>query len=121
MTYSEKLKHPLWQKKRLEVLHRSSFTCGMCGSKEKTLHVHHGYYSRGAMPWEYPDDAYHCLCFDCHEIRAGVENEISQHLTMISSSELLKFMDVVVSATFAIGVDAMTEEIKKIMYREVYK
>lgn len=116
MTYSEKLKHPLWQKKRLEVLNRSDFTCGMCGSKEKTLHVHHGYYSRGLMPWEYPDDAYHCLCFDCHEARSLVENEINQHLTTLSTPDLVKFMNVVVGATFAIGIDDVVEAVNKTMW-----
>jgi hypothetical protein len=67
MTYSEKLKDPRWQKKRLEVLQRFSFSCCYCGSTEKTLHVHHRYYISGREPWNYPISAYESLCFECHE------------------------------------------------------
>lgn len=115
MTYSEKLKDPRWQKKRLEILQRFNFTCGFCDSKEKTLHIHHGYYKRGFMPWEYPDEAYHCLCFECHESRTSTEDEIKFYLSSLSSQELSMFMGIMY-ATLAIGVDAMVEEINNIMY-----
>jgi hypothetical protein len=65
-TYSEKLKHPNWQRKRLQILQNHQFTCDSCESTTNTLHVHHGYYKRGADPWDYPDDALHVLCEDCH-------------------------------------------------------
>lgn len=67
MTYAEKLKDPRWQKKRLEVLQASGFTCSLCGSSDRTLHVHHRYYIHGRMPWEYPGFCFQCLCFQCHE------------------------------------------------------
>ena len=41
MAYSEKLKNPKWQKKRLEILNRDNFTCIKCGDKETTLQIHH--------------------------------------------------------------------------------
>lgn len=65
-TYSEKLKDPRWQKKRLEILNRDNWTCQSCGDKETTLHVHHVSY-RGE-PWEAPDDAMYCYCEECHDI-----------------------------------------------------
>lgn len=67
MNYAEKLKHPMWQKKRLEILSRDEFTCQRCGSKDKMLHVHHRYYLKVEFPWEYPDKALVTLCFECHE------------------------------------------------------
>ena len=33
MGYSEKLKDPRWQKKRLEILERDNFRCQYCGDK----------------------------------------------------------------------------------------
>lgn len=66
MTYSEKLKHPKWQAKRLEVLKRDNFTCLGCESSENTLHVHHLYYVSGRDPWEYPMWSLKTLCEDCH-------------------------------------------------------
>lgn len=39
--YSEKLKDPRWQKKRLEILNRDEFACRFCGDNKSTLNVHH--------------------------------------------------------------------------------
>ena len=66
-TYSEKLKDPRWQKKRLKILERDEFTCQSCFDSESTLHVHHRYYIRGAEPWGYPNEALQTLCESCHE------------------------------------------------------
>lgn len=65
--YVEKLRDPRWQKKRLEVLNRDDFTCRHCGAKDKTLHIHHGFYMDGKEPWQYPTDSLTTLCLDCHE------------------------------------------------------
>lgn len=55
-SYIELLKHPKWQKKRLEVLKLAGFQCENCGSEEETLHIHHAYYEKGLAPWDYPDE-----------------------------------------------------------------
>jgi hypothetical protein len=65
-SYSELLKHPSWQKKRLEILQLHNFQCQNCGDTESPLHVHHGHYEKGKMPWEYKNDSLHCLCERCH-------------------------------------------------------
>ncbi len=65
--YSEILKDPRWQRKRLEVLQAKEFTCEDCGDTENTLHVHHRYYIGHRLPWNYPDFCYQVLCKDCHE------------------------------------------------------
>lgn len=67
MTYSEKLKDPRWQRRRLEIMERADFSCEMCAAKDKTLHVHHKVYIKGHEPWEYEDSGLECLCEDCHE------------------------------------------------------
>lgn len=33
----------------------------------KDLHVHHKYYQKGLLPWEYPNEALTTLCWHCHE------------------------------------------------------
>ncbi len=66
MNYSEQLKSPMWQKKRLEIMQRDGFMCKCCLSTTKQLHVHHKYYKNGKKAWEYNDDCYVCLCSDCH-------------------------------------------------------
>lgn len=80
--YWEKLKDPRWQKKRLEVLECYKFTCADCGSTDKTLHVHHMIYRKGAEPWEYePMGDLMALCEDCHTERTLVDNAIKEALT----------------------------------------
>lgn len=68
MTYSEKLKHPKWQKKRLQILSRDKFTCKKCGDTETQLHVHHKEYISGNDPWDYDNKLLITLCEDCHSI-----------------------------------------------------
>jgi hypothetical protein len=68
LAYSEKLKDPRWQRKRLEVLSRDNFSCKICGDETKTLHVHHcGYSNEYKNPWEYPNGWLITLCETCHE------------------------------------------------------
>ena len=74
-SYSEKLKDPRWQKKRLLILQRDNFTCCNCGSKEKTLHVHHKLYYANTEPWDYNDNVLITLCFECHEQEQYNESE----------------------------------------------
>ena len=66
MTYSEKLKDPRWQKKRLEILDRDQWMCRVCGDVKTTLVVHHNKYIRGKAPWNYPDINLITLCEKCH-------------------------------------------------------
>src|SRR5690606_29637791 len=63
---SELLEDPRWQKKRTEILNRDHFRCRCCESPHNTLHVHHMYYLKGRMPWEYEDDSLITLCEHCH-------------------------------------------------------
>lgn len=66
-SYSDKLKDPRWQRKRLEIFKRDDFQCQMCFDREETQTVHHKWYTNGLDPWEYPDECYITLCEDCHE------------------------------------------------------
>lgn len=66
MTYSDKLKDPRWQKKRLEVLERDSWLCQLCGDNKTTLHVHHKKYNND--PWDAEIDDLKTYCEDCHAV-----------------------------------------------------
>lgn len=65
--YSQKLLDPRWQRKRLEAMQQADFKCETCECADKTLHVHHMEYKKGAEPWEYSFDELAVLCVDCHE------------------------------------------------------
>jgi len=64
--YLELLRHPFWQKRRLEVFQRDNFTCQKCTDTLSNLQVHHLYYKFDILPWDYPDDALLTLCDLCH-------------------------------------------------------
>jgi len=66
MSYSDLLKDPRWQRKRLEVFEAAKWKCQRCGAGDKQLHVHHRKYIAGRKPWEYPMDRLLCLCENCH-------------------------------------------------------
>lgn len=68
MDYKEKLKDPRWQKRKCEIMTRDNFTCQECGSKEKTLCVHHKTYENceNGDPWACPDEDLVTWCEDCH-------------------------------------------------------
>jgi len=82
-TYSEQLKDPRWQKKRLEIMSRDNFKCMECGSGKSTLNVHHIKYEKGNAPWQYEDSNFKTLCDNCHSL---------EHMTdrIMASSELDK-------------------------------
>ena len=75
--YSKYYKDPRWQKKRLKIFERDRFSCDFCGSKRRTLVVHHFWYGqiedkktgewRDRLPWEYKDEFLITLCEKCHE------------------------------------------------------
>jgi hypothetical protein len=67
ITYSDKLKNPKWQKKRLQVLDKANFICELCQDTDETLQVHHLKYLKGKEPWEYDLDNFKCLCESCHK------------------------------------------------------
>ncbi len=67
MTYSEKIKDPRWQRKRLEIFARDDFTCRNCKDTTSPLTVHHLCYFPKTDPWEYDGDFLVTLCENCHE------------------------------------------------------
>lgn len=73
-SYSELLRDPRWQRKRLEALNFADWRCDRCCDAESTLHVHHKRYVKGRAPWEYDLEELAVLCAHCH----GVEHEQAQ-------------------------------------------
>lgn len=73
MKYSEKLKDPRWQRKRLEVLSRDNWKCINCGDDKSTLHVHHEKYK--GEPWEIDNSKLKTVCYKCHELEHFINVE----------------------------------------------
>ncbi len=87
-TYWDLLKHPEWQRKRLEVMERAGFACEECGAGDKTLNVHHGYYEKGKKPWEYPTETLHCLCEPCHKSAQAAMDALKRKIGILASFHL---------------------------------
>ena len=66
MTYTERLKDPRWQKKRLEIFQRDNFSCRNCKDTATSLTVHHLCYLPNVEPWDHPDILLLTLCDPCH-------------------------------------------------------
>ena len=80
MKYSDKLKDPRWQKKRLEIFQRDEFRCVRCFDEENTLSIHHCAYEKGKEPWEYNNDDLLTLCQNCHDIEYSERPSIEKGL-----------------------------------------
>lgn len=96
-TYGEKLKHPKWQMRRLEILKRDNATCVLCGDTETELQVHHKEYF--GNPWEAKDESLITLCKHCHcaiEELKRIFNRIGQ--TFILPDSIIKFLPDVLGA-----------------------
>jgi hypothetical protein len=72
LSYREQLRHPNWQRLRLEAMQRAGFKCEKCGTATTTLNVHHKRYVQGRLAWEYALSELEVLCEPCHEAEHGL-------------------------------------------------
>jgi hypothetical protein len=84
MSYSELLRDPRWNERRVEILKRDEFTCRECEIKDVTLQVHHHFYHRDTMPWDYDDEILITLCEPCH-----LEEELLKDFDLMNIQYLL--------------------------------
>lgn len=96
MNYSDKLKDPRWQRRRLEIMKRDNFSCVNCGDKETQLQIHHLEYS--SNPWDIEDDKLITLCEPCHGEFTRINSEIKLILSSIVAvdvmEEILSFLKI---------------------------
>lgn len=95
LNYSEQLKHPNWQRRRLEMLNAADFKCTACGSDDETLHVHHKYYKKNVQVWEYTDNELIVLCANCHSLeheRQDIVNNIVRSIPFSSRNQFTALM-----------------------------
>lgn len=111
MTYAEQLRHPNWQRVRLQVLEKADFKCCICGNDEMTLHVHHKQYIKGRMAWEYDLSNFDALCEACHESTHKAKDSINALLACIPSVRWQEVSDMLAGwAEGWLGVDKVDVE-----------
>lgn len=74
--YKEEYKTNEWQRKSGNKKQLDNYTCQICGSNQKMVHVHHHYYIEGRHLWEYPDETLITLCEDCHAKEHNFDNRL---------------------------------------------
>lgn len=89
MNYSEKLKDPRWQRKRLEIFERDSWLCQSCGRPDITLQVHHLKYLKDTEPWDYENSFLITYCEVCHETEHLIGAKINESLIDVIKSKPL--------------------------------
>lgn len=91
-SYSDKLKDPRWQKKRLEILERDGWSCVYCYDPQSTLHVHHlAYYGD---PWDTPSDQLVTACERCHESETASRKKSENSLLLALRMKQLSHHDI---------------------------
>lgn len=91
ISYSEKLKDPRWQKKRLEVMQRDNFKCQYCNDTETTLNVHHFFYE-SYNPWETELKYLVTLCQSCHQ-KETYNRPLAEKMVLHSLKEVNFYAD----------------------------
>jgi len=66
MKYQEMLKDSRWINLAEALKEKANWTCSLCKSIDKPLHVHHKKYVSGRKPWQYHPDLLQVICKDCH-------------------------------------------------------
>lgn len=64
--YNRLLEDKRWKEFRLKVLSERGNKCECCGGAD-VLQIHHTFYIRGKMPWEYEINDMRVLCRTCHQ------------------------------------------------------
>jgi len=67
LSYYEQLNHPLWLRKKDEILQRDNYKCVICNSSLHKLEVHHLCYFPDLLIWEYDDELMITVCKKHHE------------------------------------------------------
>ena len=63
-----------WKEFRQNVIESDDFKCTSCNrtAKEVVLQVHHKFYIKGKLPWEYGTENCITLCKGCHASEHGI-------------------------------------------------
>jgi 5-methylcytosine-specific restriction endonuclease McrA len=93
--YSELLKDPRWKQRRDHIIKIKGSECSNCGSR-KNLNVHHNWYIKDLMPWEYTDQQMTILCGCCHSRLHTKKNRLvkllSEHCDELELEGLVMLM-----------------------------
>ena len=108
--YSEKLRDPRWQKKRLRIFKRDKWVCSFCSDATTTLNVHHERYI-GSNPWDTPACFLKTVCKECHSI-IDVYQFIQQKGVILKAQ---KIRYITIPSDFVLMISCIVNDIKKLV------
>lgn len=122
-SYSEKLKDPRWQKKRLEIMERDSWTCQLCYAEDRPLHVHHKKYEYGKNPWDIDSAYLLTLCDNCHAIETkdytqNINELIDILRQTLSSKGLYALVNAFGNTNFSYSADLYAEVVDDVFHSD---
>lgn len=107
--FFENYKRPEWQKKAAEIRERAGYECEWCGDNKSQLDVHHSYYEKDAMPWEYPSESLHCLCKKCHKEQQELKKKINRQFGRMSLTEMERLLGYMIGCEIEVHNDITFE------------
>ena len=107
ITYSQKLRDPRWQKKRLHILERDQWRCCSCGDDKSNLQVHHVIYAK-KDPWDYSDDCYQTLCDKCHGERQPIIDNAANALKISLKDYPTERLGVIAERMMGIAMESLS-------------
>jgi len=81
MTYREQIRSPEWIAFATKMKEENGWKCKACGAAQclgSELSIHHIFYVKHLMLWEYPCNLLECLCNECHIFRQAHQSLILQ-------------------------------------------
>jgi hypothetical protein len=118
MNYSEKLKDPRWQKKRLEILQRDEWKCSYCEDEKTMLQVHHLRYKLHAQPWDYDNQDLITLCKPCHEMETAYRDKADMALLDILRRRCFSAQEIDLLSSY---IDECPELLKQTVVEHEFK
>lgn len=94
---TERLRHPQWQRRRLDRFNVAGWRCERCRAENELLDVHHCGYVIGREPWQYADCDLLVLCRSCHVIVHRAKRELRAAQTPSAICAALRTLGVVLT------------------------
>lgn len=119
MNYDEMRAHPLWQKRKAEILKRDNHICRSCGNRDITLHAHHTSYLPDTLLWDYPDELLITYCEICHNTEHLIGNTLRSYLLELIQNRVPLIHLVAQLCVLIEKVPDFTDRLRKFMKKEM--
>jgi len=61
----------------------NNWRCERCFTQEKQLNIHHSFYRRGSLLWQYKNEELECLCNKCHKEAHKIDEKLRHAIALL--------------------------------------